>query len=48
MNVGSGVLVQYMECFIKMLSKSSPSVPEEEIEAIIKSAVTTKCGDDQS
>lgn len=48
MSVGSGVMVQYLEHLIKMLSKSCSSILEEEIEVVFKTAMTTKCGDDQS
>ena len=48
MSAGSEVMVQYLEHFTKMLSKSCSSVSEEEIEAIFKTAMTAKCGDDQS
>lgn len=48
MSAGSGVMVQYLKHFVKILSKSCSSILEEDIEAIFKTAMTTKCGDDQS
>jgi len=48
MRAGSGVMLQYLEHFIKMLSKSYSSTLKEEREAIFKTGRTAKCGDDQS